>query len=251
MKRPGININVTIEGEGRDEIGNRYFQFSIPGSGVSLPPVAVAQIISDPQKLFVRLANAGVNVFTSASKSRFLKQLQDREPEPETFEVATRLGWRGTRAYVLPDQVIGRTNLSVEPVFKKGTREEWQQQIASLCKGNSRLMFAVSLACTGPVLPFMNGPRGGGFQFTRDPETGKTTVAMVAGSFWGCHIGPRSEHGFIEDWHTTSGKVEPTALAHNDTLLPGFPEAPCVGSRTESHLALHQSSAGTALLLAV
>jgi putative DNA primase/helicase len=231
MKKNHINTNVTIKGEGRDEVGNRYFQFSISGSDVSIPPVAVAQIISDPQQLFVKLANAGVNLFTPEFKNGLLKQLQDRKPEPEKFKVATQLGWKGRRAYVLPERVIGRTTLPVEPVFNgldaqmlakyrtKGTLEEWQQQIASPCNGNSRLMFAVSLACTGPVLSLVNGPRGGGFQFPGDPETGKTMAAMVAGSFWGCHVGGRSEHGFIENWHTTSGKVEPTALAHNDTLL--------------------------------
>ena len=43
---------------------------------------------------------------------------------------------------------------------------------------------------------------------------------MVAGSFWGCHLSAeRREKGFAESWHTTPGKVEITALAHNETLL--------------------------------
>jgi putative DNA primase/helicase len=43
---------------------------------------------------------------------------------------------------------------------------------------------------------------------------------MVAGSVWGCHVGTeRQEKGFSESWHTTAGKIEMTALAHNETVL--------------------------------
>lgn len=81
-------------------------------------------------------------------------------------------------------------------------------------------MFAVSLSCVGPILRFVTGPRSGGFQISGLGESGKTTAAMVAGSFWGCHSSPeRQEKGFAESWHTTAGKVEVTALAHNETLL--------------------------------
>jgi putative DNA primase/helicase len=102
----------------------------------------------------------------------------------------------------------------------RGTLEEWQANIASLCTGNSRLVFAVSLAFTGPILRFVRGPRGGGFQLCGPKETGKTTAAMVAGSVWGCHRekGNR-EIGFAETWHTTANELEITALAHNDCLL--------------------------------
>ena len=43
---------------------------------------------------------------------------------------------------------------------------------------------------------------------------------MVTGSIWGCHRSQeRREKGFAESWHTTAGKVELTALAHNETVL--------------------------------
>jgi hypothetical protein len=41
----------------------------------------------------------------------------------------------------------------------------------------------------------------------------------VAGSFWGCHASERRDQGFAESWHSTAGKVEITALAHNDAFL--------------------------------
>jgi putative DNA primase/helicase len=85
-----------------------------------------------------------------------------------------------------------------------------------LCVNNSRLMFAVALAFTGPILLFV-GVRSGGFQIYGDAETGKSTAAMVAGSVWGCHRLP--DMGFLETWNTTANTVELTALAHNDGLL--------------------------------
>ena len=81
-------------------------------------------------------------------------------------------------------------------------------------------MFCASLALTGPILPLVSGPRSGGFQLFGRAESGKTAAAMVAGSIWGCHHYPeRRENGFAESWHTTAGKVEITALAHNETVL--------------------------------
>jgi putative DNA primase/helicase len=81
-------------------------------------------------------------------------------------------------------------------------------------------MFAASLACTGPILPFVTGPRTGGFQVSGPAEKGKTAVAMVAGSIWGCHRDSmRKEKGFAESWNTTGNKLEETAQAHSDALL--------------------------------
>jgi putative DNA primase/helicase len=82
-------------------------------------------------------------------------------------------------------------------------------------------MFCASLGLTGPILALVGGPRSGGFQLFGPAETGKTAAAMVTGSLWGCHRSPeRRENGFSESWHTTAGKIEITALAHNETVLP-------------------------------
>jgi uncharacterized protein (DUF927 family) len=97
---------------------------------------------------------------------------------------------------------------------------EWRKQIAGPSEKNTRLMFGIALSLSGPILHYVKGPRTGGFQISGPAETGKTTAALVAGSVWGCHLGAeRREKGFLESWHTTDGKVETTALAHNETLL--------------------------------
>jgi putative DNA primase/helicase len=220
-----------IVGEGRDEIGNRYFKFAVRGSTSEIEPISVDQLTRDPKPLFVALANAGWNAFTPQARTQFLQKLNGREPRKPTFRVVTRLGWNKT-AYILPDEVTGEKSEQIVTAFSsldqamlrkywvRGDLATWQEQIASLCNGNSRLMFAVSLAFTGPILRFAKGPKSGGFQIWGGGETGKTTAAMVAGSVWGRHKSEgRRDKGFVESWNTTPGKVEQSALAHNDTLL--------------------------------
>jgi len=98
--------------------------------------------------------------------------------------------------------------------------EDWQQKIGKLCIGNSRLMFAASLACTGPILSFVSGLGLADFRFRGRRKTGKTTAAMVAGSIWGCHRdSTRNEKGFAESWNTTVNELERTAQAHSDAIL--------------------------------
>jgi putative DNA primase/helicase len=220
-----------IVGEGRDEWGERYLKLSVVDSDRDIAPFSVTELINNPKTLFVALANAGLNAFSSKSQAHFLAWLHNKRPKKATFKVVTRLGWN-SGAYVFPDEIIGKPKKSLEPALGRldnamlrkyrvrGTLKQWQDQIAAPCKGNSRLMFAVSLAFTGPILPFVSGPKSGGFQFWGDGESGKTTAAMLAGSVWGCHRGEgRREKGFVESWNSTAGKVEVTALVHNDGLL--------------------------------
>jgi hypothetical protein len=226
-----LNPRVFVKGEGKDEWGNRYFKLAVKDSAIDLPPFSLDQISSDPQVVYSRLSNAGVNVLSTAAKTQLLNMLQGHRQKPPTFQVATRLGWNGG-ALVRPGVVIGTPKNPIEQALGgldqhmlakyrvRGTLQEWQTNVAQVCTDNSRLMFAVNLALTGPILRLVAGPRGGGFQFWGLPETGKTTAAMVAGSVWGCHRGAGNlEIGFAESWNSTANQIEVTALAHNDSIL--------------------------------
>jgi putative DNA primase/helicase len=219
-----------IEGEGRDEVGRRYFKISIEESETSLA-IPVDSIVGDPNRLFAALTNAGVNIFSRESKTALLEEFQGFSADKPSFRVITKLG-HSDKQYVLPTQTFGTSRLPTVTVLdrldptmiskyrSRRTLEEWQTEIAAPCYGNSRCMFAVALAFTGPILRYVKGPRTGGFQISGPAETGKTTAASVAGSVWGCHVGAeRQEKGFVESWHTTAGKIETTALVHNDTIL--------------------------------
>ena len=230
-KNPTPLSLVKIAGEGFDEWKARYFKLAIKGSTVDLPPYSMDRINTDPDTLYTDLSNAGANIFTRSAKAQLLEMLQNHVADAPSFKVATYPGWHGS-LLVFPDKSFGSSKLPVETSFadldpqmcakfrKQGTLQQWQDQIWALCPGNSRLIFALSLAAAPLILPLVKGPRSGGFQLVGDPETGKTGAAVVAGSFWGCHRSEgRGERGFAESWNTTVGKLEVTALAHNHSLL--------------------------------
>jgi hypothetical protein len=223
--------HITIEGEGRDEWGHRFFKFAIRGSDRNVAPFSAKEIMDKPNALFGELTNAGANIFQQTARNKFLRRLDALQPQSDKFRVVTRLGWN-SGAFVLPNEIVGQPSTTLEPSFRhldrqliakyriKGSLEDWQRTIGGLCSGNSRLMFCASLGFTGPILRLVSGPRSGGFQLFGSAESGKTAAAMVTGSIWGCHrSSERRENGFAESWHTTAGKIELTALAHNETVL--------------------------------
>ena len=67
--------------------------------------------------------------------------------------------------FVLPDGYIGQSNdewlfTDNRPdsnLFKKrGTLKDWRKHVAALCVGNSRLIFALSIAFAAPMLHLIN-----------------------------------------------------------------------------------------------
>ncbi len=209
-------------------MGRRYFSVTLQESTIT---VSLNTVIEEPARLHKALTNAGVNCISPESKRAVIDQFQEFRADEPDFRVATKVG-HFRNQFVLPGRVIGMSTPRTIPVLEgldqamvakyrtRGTLKQWQEQIATPAAGNSRLEFAIALALTGPILPFVKGPRTGGFQISGAAETGKTTAASVAGSVWGCHVGAeRQEKGFAESWHTTEGKVEVTAMAHNNTLL--------------------------------
>jgi uncharacterized protein (DUF927 family) len=219
---------VSVLAEGKDEVGRRYIKLAVNGDR-SIPPFRISEV-NERGSMFQVLNDHGANILTSKSRNTLLMKLEERKTKSPSFKVVTKMGWSGS-FYVLSDASFGTSKRPIEKVFDgldhqmvskyrvKGTLKEWQEKIGSLCLGNSRLMFAASLAVTGPILRFVSGPRSGGFQLVGPGEKGKTTAAMVAGSVWGCRLGGSNENAFAESWNTTKGKLELTALAHNDTLL--------------------------------
>ena len=229
---PDISVIPEVIAEGKDEWGRRYFLFGVGGKPIpNLPPVLASRLDTKRQEVFGALTNAGYGLYTYPTKNAFLESLQQWGKKEPSFKVVTKIGWNvPTYTYVLPDRIfnpkqnvyrlleeLDSNMIAKYRVSKQDSLQDWRKHIGRLCVNNSRLMFAVSLALTGPILRFVNGKRAGGFQIYGDAETGKSTAAMVAGSVWGCHRQP--DNGFLESWNTTANQVEITALAHNDGLL--------------------------------
>jgi putative DNA primase/helicase len=91
-----------------------------------------------------------------------------------------------------------------------GSLDDWQK-LASLCRGNSRLLFSVSLGFAPPLLRLV-GIESGGFHLRGQSSSGKTTCLLAAVSVWG-----RSD--YLQHWRATTNGLEGIAAAYNDCLL--------------------------------
>ena len=143
----------------------------------------------------------------------FIQELQTTK-----FVTCTaRVGWHGS-AYVMPDTVYGADKGSLvlqggghEGLYTtSGTRESWEE-LARLCVGNTRLVFALCAAFAGPLLRLAD-VEGGGFSFEGGSSCGKTTCLQVAASVWG---GP----SHVRPWRATDNGLEGVCILHNDNLL--------------------------------
>lgn len=223
---------ITIVGHGVDNVGQHYIKLKVAGSNSNLPPYSMADQLEPKKRLYPELGDAGCKLLSRSSQTALLTMLEnDHHEGPPDFLVVSRLGSFGN-FYVRPRSVIGKLPHRIERAVgsldpqmlqkyrRRGTLRRWQEEVGALCHSNSRLMFTASLACTGPILSFVTGPRTGGFQITGAAESGKTTAAMVAGSIWGCHLdSARAEKGFSESWNSTLSALEETAHAHCDAFL--------------------------------
>lgn len=131
-----------------------------------------------------------------------------------------RLGWHGS-VYVTPSDSIGQDDEivvfqnahAIEPAFSvAGTLDEWRASVAALAAGNSRLVFALSVAFAGPLVD-VAGEDSGGFHLRGGSSSGKTTALKVAASVWG------NPNAYPRLWRATANGLEGLAALHNDGLL--------------------------------
>lgn len=142
-------------------------------------------------------------------------------PAIERVLCVDRLGWYGSQ-FVTPNEVIGgmigervvyqSTNSTPPAVNQQGTISDWTNSIGRYASGNSRLVFAISLAFA-PTLVDLIGIEGGGFHLRGGSSAGKSTAQHVAASVWG------RGSDYVRNWRVTSNGMEGLAVMHNDGLL--------------------------------
>jgi putative DNA primase/helicase len=178
-------------------------------------------LAGDGTEFRAALMEMGLQVSGKVSaRGRLSEYVQTRKPSA-FFHTANRIGWQPDGAFVLPDRTIGESEERIifqsdgaaPNTFKQQHDVAvWRDSIARRCVGNSRLVFAVSLAFAGPLLKPV-GVDSGGFHFRGDSSTGKTAAFHAAASVWG--------HGkdFMQKWKTTDNALETTAAQHCDVTL--------------------------------
>ncbi|PKO89471.1 MAG: hypothetical protein CVU18_03980 [Betaproteobacteria bacterium HGW-Betaproteobacteria-12] len=168
------------------------------------------------------LLDAGLTMATG-NRQKVISYLQSTRPDARA-RITSRTGWHATSdgptVYVLPDCAFGhgadewlyQAEGSSAHAFKtKGTAEQWRDNVGHLCRGNSRLLFAVSVAFASPLLHLVGG-ESGGFHYRSNSSDGKTTALRVACSVCG-------DNGYMQRWRATDNGLEALAMQHCDSLL--------------------------------
>ncbi len=131
-----------------------------------------------------------------------------------------RLGWH-SGVYVTPNESVGQDEEivvfqnahAIEPALSvAGSVEQWRETVATLATGNSRLVFALSVAFAGALAEVANEDSGG-FHLRGTSSSGKSTALKVAASVWG------DPNTYPRLWRATTNGLEGLAALHNDGLL--------------------------------
>jgi len=168
-------------------------------------------------------------IVAAAAKNEFDVRVQNAVNSlPDTFDVATRGGWfRG--AFVFPNGEIvapagtlpsRKIRACLPPATDKyrvrGTLAGWQE-LCRPAEGNTSLMLSLALAFVGPLGELMGGDPPM-FQLVGAAESGKSSIAIAAGSVWGEYDEGR-RRSYVETWNNTGNNLEAIAAAHFGTFL--------------------------------
>ncbi len=206
----------------QDGTGWGYFlNFDDPLGNPQKWAMPARMLSSDGGEYRAWLLNMGLRISTTPRARNLLTQYVQTRSPAEFATCTDRIGWHG-RAFVLSketitsgpnaERIVFQSEAPIENTFRsKGTPEQWHDQVAALCVGNSRLVFSVACAFAGPLLR-PAGMESGGFHFRGDSSSGKTTALKVAASVYG---GP----SFLQRWRATDNALESIAAQHCDGLL--------------------------------
>lgn len=174
----------------------------------------------DGADLAKELARGGLDIDPSRKARELLNAYLVRSSPGRLIRCTSSTGWHGS-AFVLHDEVIGEAD--GEEVFlqtdrdeslgmvRAGTVDDWRQQVAALASGNSRLVFALSLAFAAPLADLAN--ESGCFHIIGTSSAGKSTALEAAASVWGSPV----DYGY--KWRATSNGLEGLCSSRNDLLV--------------------------------
>ena len=139
--------------------------------------------------------------------------------------VASRTGWHGdSLGFVLPDgSVLGDGSARVyfaddraSQVYVKtgGDFQKWQDGIAELVPGNSRLVLSLCAAFASPLLRFATVVNSTIVNIYGESSRGKSTTSFLYGSVWGGDM-ERPEMRFAHPWKQTANNAVALCAAHS------------------------------------
>ena len=212
----------------------RLLRFQDHDDRVKELAIPAARLHEDPAILARELATLGLRIIPGKER-RLVAYLASFDPQ-ERIQSAPRLGWMdrtdGGLAFVFPDRVLsaaGNEQVVYQPerysptattVHAAGSLEDWQANIAAKVAGSDVLLFAL---CAGFAPPWLRLADSDSFilHFWGTTSRGKTTIAQIAASVWGCAVDPAESAALsmIKRWNATSNGIEGLAEAHSDLVL--------------------------------
>ena len=165
------------------------------------------------------LARLGYLLSPGLKNKRLLEQYVQMSSPTARIRLVKKIGWNNGEVFVLPDETFGKTcheriiyqAETTDHHFQTlGTLEDWRDNIAKFCSGNSRLVFALSVAFATPLLNLV-GIDSGVIHFFGSSSSGKTTTLMLGASVWG-------SRDYIRSWRTTDNGLEAALVGLNDCL---------------------------------
>jgi putative DNA primase/helicase len=192
-------------------------------------PMPMSLLAGDGAQLREKLLGLGLMIASGATARAALTEYITSAVPYDRLRTVARIGWHaiGDRAtFVLPDAAFGNPDdervlllpssvLSDQGYRVGGDFAGWKTEVASLARGSTRLIFALSAAVAAALL-YVRDAESGGFHIVGPSSIGKTTLLIIAGSVWG----GGGIRGYIKRWRATDNGLEALAAAHCDTLLP-------------------------------
>ena len=223
-----VRLSAAFEvlGEARDPDGGGWavvIRFKDRDGRQKTEVVKRSALASEAGAVRAALAGAGLIIHPARGKSERFAAFLAEVAHSRRVTLAERTGWTDANRFSLPAGVIGP--IGAEPVLFDGMASSlnyrtvgeldgWRSEIAGRAIGNRALAFVLSLAFVGPLMRCL-GLEGGGVHFRGGSSTGKTTLAVAAGSVWG----GGGALGFASSWRATGNALEGVAYGHSETLL--------------------------------
>lgn len=172
------------------------------------------------------LVNCGFEIGDRVVAAQVIRQAYSKYPPKTIVATAQSPGWHliqsdGIEVYVTNNGTIkpARCNANivlaagiVSGFASSGSLNEWNNKVAALCKGNSRLQFGICMTLASIVLRFSDLPNFGAL-IEGPSKAGKTVTLRAGGSVMG-------SENYMLSWNSTANALERIAVVRNDGLLP-------------------------------
>ena len=183
--------------------------------------ISLASIQGDGAGIRATLSDLGFYISHNPTARRLFSEYLTTPKQLPHVTTADKIGWHGA-SYLLPHTAITppdappaifKGNPYSAPFKQQGSAEEWIKHISIPANGNSRLVFALSLAFATPLAKLAGLSTSVGFHLRGTSRSGKTTTAKLALSVYGNHS------QLMKTWHNTANALEGNMSAFNNSLL--------------------------------